>query len=365
MSGAILLTGASGFLGMDILARLIDAGDQQILLLLRAPDEAGASERLEGVLARLYEERPPGAERVRALRGDLRQPGMGLSPRDRDELVGSVERIVHCAASISFELSLKDAREINVGGVAGVIELAREIAAGGRLRRLVHVSSAYVSGRHAGVFEEGDLDVGQEFRNTYERSKYEAEGLLHAATDLPLAIARPSIVVGHQGSGWTPAFNVIYWPMRAFERGLLQELPARADSIVDFVPVDYVTDGIVALLEQRDARGAYHLVAGELALSAGELAELHAAMTGHPPVRFAPLHTAAGLPAGAEAFAPYFDVRCAFGDARASGLLERAGVGKPDPRDFLAALLAYARSTAWGRRPRSRQASFRYAGLSA
>ena len=51
--------------------------------------------------------------------------------------------------------------------------------------------------------------------------------------------------------------------MRAFERGLLQEVPAREDSIVDFVPVDYVTDGILALLDDDDAHGTYNLVAGE------------------------------------------------------------------------------------------------------
>ena len=112
-------------------------------------------------------------------------------------------------------------------------------------------------------------------------------------------------------------FNVLYWPMRAFERGLLEEVPAREDSIVDFVPVDYVTDGIVALLDDEEARGTYNLVAGERALSAGELVELHSSLSGRAPVRFAPQQTPARLPAGAETFAPYFDVRCRFTDARA------------------------------------------------
>ena len=53
-----------------------------------------------------------------------------------------------------------------------------------------------------------------------------------------------------------PVFNVLYWPMRAFERGLLAEVPARADSIVDFVPVDYVTDGMLALLDDEAALGS-------------------------------------------------------------------------------------------------------------
>ena len=227
----------------------------------------------------------------------------------------------------------------------------------------MHVSTAYVSGRHAGEFGEEDLDVGQEFRNTYERSKNEAEHLLRGALDLPLVVARPSIVVGHQASGWTPVFNVLYWPMRAFERGLLDEVPAREDSIVDFVPVDYVTDGIVVLLDDERAHGTYNLVAGEQALSAGELVELHSLVSGRAPVRFAPQQTAGGLPAGAETLVPYFDVRCRFDDARAREILERMGVGKPDPRDYLGRLIAYAHKTRWGKRPVSRQAAMGEVGV--
>jgi thioester reductase-like protein len=364
MSGAILLTGATGFLGMDALARLIERGDA-VAVLVRADDDEAARVRLEQTLARLYDEPPAAAARVRAVRGDLLQPGLGLSTQDREWVIGSVDRIVHCAASISFDLQLREARAINVRGVERVIGLAREIAAGGTLRRVVHVSTAYVSGRHAGEFGEGDLELGQQFRNTYECSKYEAERLLRGVEDLPLAIARPSIVVGHSASGWTSAFNVLYWPMRAFERGLLAEVPARADSIVDFVPVDYVTDGVLALLADEAASGTYNLVAGERALSAGELVALHAAVTGREPVRFvAPTGAdgdgpgASGLPAGAERFAPYFDVRCRFGDERARALLGRAGLARPEPEEYLGRLLAYARRAGWGKRPMSRQASF-------
>jgi thioester reductase-like protein len=361
MNGAILLTGATGFLGMDALARLIERDrDEEIFVLVRASDDQSAQARLDGLFAQLYDELPAGAARVSVVRGDLLQPGLGLSDEDRARLVASVERIVHCAASISFDLPLTQAREINVRGVERMIELAREIAARGTLRRLVHVSTAYVSGRHAGEFGEHDLDLGQEFRNTYERSKNEAEQLLRAAAELPLAVARPSIVVGHSVSGWTSAFNVLYWPMRAFERGLLQEVPAREDSIVDFVSVDYVTDGVLALLDDDAALGTYNLVAGGAALSAGELVALHASLTGREPVRFVSLDGdgGGGLPAGAETFAPYFDVRCRFTDERARGLLDGVGVEKPDPREYLGRLIAYARASNWGKRAGTREGSF-------
>jgi thioester reductase-like protein len=364
MSGSILLTGATGFLGMDTLAQLLEHGEDQIVLVVRARDRGEAEERLAALLARLYDEPLQGADRVSVVRGDLLEPGLGLSPADRRRLVGSVERIVHCAASISFDLPLAQARRINVGGVERVLELAREIASGGSLRRLVHVSTAYVSGYHAGRFGERDLEVNQGFRNTYERSKFEAEQLLHAAADLPVVIARPSIVVGHRASGWTPAFNVIYWPIRAAERGMLRQVPGRSDSIVDFVPVDYVTDGILALLEDREAHGTYHLVAGAQALSAGQLAGLHASLLGGPPIRFVPREQAGPLPQGAESYLPYFDVRCSFDDARARHLFARAGVVKPDPREYLGRLISFARETRWGKRPLSRQAAMDLAGVS-
>jgi thioester reductase-like protein len=358
MNGAILLTGATGFLGMDTLARVIDGGHEQIVVLVRADDRGGAQRRLAEVLARLYEDPTPAAARVQAVRGNLLEPGLGISPEDRRRLVGGVDRIIHCAASISFDSPLEQARAINVDGVARMLELAREIVAAGRLRRLVHVSTSYVSGRHCGSFHEQDLDVGQEFRNTYEHSKHEAEHLIREAGDLPMVVARPSIVVGDRASGWTPAFNVIYWPIRAAERGLLREVPARPDSIVDFVPVDYVTDCLLALLDAPEARGTYHLVAGEHALSAGELAGLHSSLLGRAPVRLVS-GAARGLPQGAEAYVPYFDVRCAFDDARMRPILQRCGIEKPRPADYLERLIAYAHRTRWGKRPVSRQAAMK------
>lgn len=360
MSGAVLLTGATGFLGMEALAQLVERGEQ-VVVMVRARDEGHAWERLQALMTQLYDRSPAAASSVELVRGDLLEPGLGISEPDRRGLLGSIDRILHCAASISFDLPLDQARAVNVGGVEKVIDLARELAATGRLRRLVHVSTAYVSGRHEGSFGERDLDVGQRFRNSYERSKHESEQLLRAASDLPVVIVRPSIVVGHSASGWTPVFNVLYWPMRAVERGLLQEIPARHDSIVDFVPVDYVIEASLRLLEDPDAAGTYNLVAGQLAMSAGELVTLHASLLQRPPLAF--VEQREGLPTGAETLAPYFDVRCSFGDARALALLEQAGMVKPDPRDYLAQLLAYAQGTLWGKRALNRQAAASRVGL--
>ena len=162
--------------------------------------------------------------------------------------------VMHCAASISFDLPLDEARAINVEGTREIIELARE-ASRGRLERFIHVSTAYVAGITEGTFREDQLDAGQEFRNTYEQTKWEAEHVVNDASDLDPVIARPSIVMGESGSGWTPAFNVLYWPIRAFSRGLFAEVPARPEALVDVVPVDYVADALVHLLEDSSDNG--------------------------------------------------------------------------------------------------------------
>src|SRR4051794_40781779 len=272
--GSILLTGATGFLGMEVLARLLEHDDREVLALVRAPDTAGAEARIDGVLRRLWRDGGPSEfrERVRAVPADLTRPGLGLSSASRDMLVERSGTVLHCAASISFDLPLDEARQINVDGTRQMIALAREARERGSLQRFIHVSTAYVSGRHPGLFRERQLDVGQAFRNTYEQTKHEAEHLVTEAADLSAAIARPSIVMGEASTGWTPAFNVLYWPLRAFARGLFEVVPTRADGRVDIVPADYVADALVKLIAGRGA-GFFTLVPAHDAATIDELAE--------------------------------------------------------------------------------------------
>jgi thioester reductase-like protein len=355
LSDTVLLTGATGFLGMELLARLLERTDSELIVLVRARDRAAAAERLRGVLVRLYDSPPPASERVRAVCGDVSEAGLGLSPSDRMLVLARASSILHCAASIAFDLPLERARGVNAGGTARVLELARELSARGQLRRVVHVSTAYVCGRHAGVFEESQLDVGQRFRNTYERSKAHAERIVQCeGSDLPLIVARPSIVVGDSSCGWTPSFNVVYWPLQAFARGLIDELPVDPDGMLDIVPVDYVADAILALHEDVGATGTVQLVAGRHAVSNLALAQLACERFGRPPPRLA---RGAGLPQlhDSALYLPYFDVHTRFDDARARALLAPRGIACPPLEGYFSTLIDYAEQTRWGKLTPTRQ----------
>lgn len=362
MNDTVLLSGATGFLGMEVLVRLLERSDSDVIVLVRASDRDAAVERLIGVFSQLYDKLPLAAGRVHAICADMSQADLGLSSADRREILARTTSIVHCAASIAFDLPLDEARNINAGGAARMLELAQELNATGRLRRMVHVSTAYVCGRHTGVFSESQLDVGQTFRNTYERSKAHAERILRSsASDLPLVVARPSIIVGDSRSGWTPSFNVVYWPLQAFSRGLIGEIPADPDGALDIIPIDHAADAILALHEDAEATGTVHLVAGEHAVSNRELLELACARFQRPTPEFA---SAGELPGVREAglYLPYFDVRATFDDARARELLAPRGISCPPLERYFSTLIDYAELARWGKRAHTRQSAHLRAG---
>ncbi len=352
MKPPVFLTGATGFLGMEVLARLLEAGDREVIALVRARDNTAAEERLDDVLAKLWRDPSRHRDRVRAVAGDVTRDGLGIANGERTSLAEDVGAILHCAASISFDLPLDEAREINVEGTREVIGFARECKSLGRLDRFVHVSTAYVSGKFEGTFRERQLDAGQEFRNTYEQTKWEAEHIVGAATDLQPAIARPSIVMGESDSGWTPVFNVLYWPLRAFSRGLFDEIPALPSAHVDIVPVDYVADGLVCLLDVSD-QGVFNLVAGRDAPFANELVELAAHRFDRPRPEVVPEGGPDDDEHGA-VYLPYFDMEVVFDDSRTRAALpglQRA----PRVSEFFGTLMDYAEETRWGKRSMTRE----------
>src|SRR4051812_18877087 len=261
----VLLTGATGFVGMALLARYLEGSDRPVYALVRAADDSRAGERMKDVLTDLFGEAKGAQEdRLVAVPGDVEAPGLGLAPEDREALAGRVRDIVHAAASVSFDLALDDSRRINVDGPRRMLELAELCQESGGLRSFSYISTAYVAGTHRGEFGEDQLDVGQRFRNPYERSKFEAERLVREyAGRLPLRIFRPSIVVGEEATGWTTSFNVLSTPLKAFARDLLPILPAKRRAPVDVVPVDYVADAVFALSDRRvNGAETYNLVAG-------------------------------------------------------------------------------------------------------
>jgi thioester reductase-like protein len=363
----VLLTGATGFLGGEILARLLKRGDRHVYALIRADSDDQAAARLRETILSLLGSIDPWSRRVTAVAADLQVPGLGLSEAQREWLAERVSLVIHSAATVSFELGLEESRQVNVEGTHRVLDLAEFASVCGGLECFTHISTAYVAGDHRGRFGEGDLAVGQDFRNPYEQSKFEAETMVRERP-LPVQVLRPSIIVGDSNTGWTPAFNVIYWPLRAFARGSYPFLPTRRSAQVDVVPVDYVASAVIALAGRPGT--TYHLVAGDGASEMGEVVELGSSYLKRSPPRLVPpwlyrrvLHPLLVRSGGkarrralrrSEKFFPYFEVGTRYDDRRAREALAPRGIEAPPLASYFGRLMDYALLAEWGRRPRAR-----------
>jgi len=330
----VLITGATGFLGGYVVARLLETTDADVLAVVRGEDP---QERLDGGLVHVLGDWD--RSRVVAVPGDL---SAGAVHAD----VSDVTHVIHSAADVRFDQSLDDARAINVNGVRALVELAKQAP---KLERFIHVSTAYVAGTHTGEFDEPQLDVGQAFRNTYEQSKFEAEQLVRSS-GLPVRVVRPSIVVGESATGWTSSFNVLYPPLRALARGMVKRVPADPNAIVDVVPVDHVADVILAALTDTEPVHTYHAVAGESALTASELTGLAAHVLHMPEPELDP-HGSDLPPGGLEIYAPYFTVKTRFRASRSREL----GLTPPRLGAYLPRLLTFADDARWGKKTIQRE----------
>lgn len=137
-SAGVLVTGANGFLGSHLLARLQNSGVHNIRALVRANDSAAARDRL--ALACRQHQLKLNLEAVEVVPADLAQPGLGLQAGERDHLLEGVDTVLHGGAAVNFYCSADLVQRTNVGGTAQLLELA----ATSGLRRFVQLSSLAV-----------------------------------------------------------------------------------------------------------------------------------------------------------------------------------------------------------------------------
>jgi long-chain acyl-CoA synthetase len=264
----VLITGGSGFLGAAILPFLVKDPDiKTIHLLIRDSTREPAAKRVDTLIEKIFlpADRPLASEKITPAIGDLTLEKMGFLPEAYRALAQTCTHVLHVGASTDFGAPLDESRRINVDGTQKILDFCLEAK---RLNpqfvRLDYVSTAYVAGTKPGIVTENDISRGQKFANNYEQSKYEAELLVRSYMDkIPIAIERPSIVVGDSRNGFTPHFKVLYWPLILLSKNILPFIPCNPEATLDIVPVDFVAKGIVTLFKAPDALGkTFHLTTG-------------------------------------------------------------------------------------------------------
>jgi myxalamid-type nonribosomal peptide synthetase MxaA len=196
----IFLTGATGFLGVHLLAELLEKTQAQVLCLVRAADETAGHRRLAEAMKAHGLWRPRHETRIVAVPGELDKPSFGLPAERFSALAAEVDLIYHNGAMVNFVYPYASLKQVNVLATEDVLRLACLH----RLKPVHYISTVGVLDRTAESIPEAlaiplhDFLVGG-----YEQSKWVAEQLmvLAARRGVPVTIYRPSRIVGHSKTG--------------------------------------------------------------------------------------------------------------------------------------------------------------------
>jgi thioester reductase-like protein len=357
----ILITGATGFLGVQVVGKLLDSRPSATLALL-IRDRAGQSgqQRADLIVP------PAQRSRVRVYSGDVSLPNCGLDAQVYERLSAEVTRVIHSAATVRFDHSLEEARHINVDGTRRVLDFAGKAR---ELRSFTYVGTAYVAGERSGLIREDELKVGQSYRNTYEQTKAEAEALVQSRlSSMPGTILRPSIIVGDSQTGVTSSFKMMYWPLKIYARRLWRTVPGFPDAVLDIVPVDFVAAAVANLAFDQAALGStVHLCAGprgsatiqQIASRASEFFDAPEARYIDPKLFFAAIRPLLFLSlwgrkrrvlVDGRAYRDYFTMRMQFDTSNAERLLQPGRLSPPPVLDYLDRLFHYCVESEWGRK---------------
>ncbi|MCC5952011.1 MAG: HAD-IB family hydrolase [Acidimicrobiia bacterium] len=159
----IFLTGATGFLGTNVLERLLrSVPGCHVTLLVRPGRRSSIEQRVKREILRndafdrlRTEHGKDGfeqlcAERLAVVAGDVSRDGLGLDDAGRAALA-DVDVVIHSAATVSFDSPLDSAVEVNL---LGPTRIARTLADLGVTPHLVAVSTCYVAGSRRGRADE-------------------------------------------------------------------------------------------------------------------------------------------------------------------------------------------------------------------
>jgi len=376
MKNVIFLTGATGLVGANLMRRVLTSSDDtKLILLVRGCSNRHVVMRIEETLRLLSPKLDMNRtrKRITVLRGDITDPCLGLTPTQFRRTAELITHIVHAAATVRFDLPLECARSLNCAGTRNVLALGKLAQERGRIQRLAYISTAYVCGKREGTISESELDCGQSFANTYEQTKFESEQIIRNWMHvLPIAVFRPSIIVGDSRSGMTPNFNGLYGPLRLIHRGVLKVITGFSHTPLDVVPVDFVANAIYEIfLRRNEGEGrTFHLTGGKKnVITAGDLADFavgffraESPQTTIPRVRFCPAEdwnpsinggcVAQRFCRGLNIFAPYLSLARSFDSANTVEALKGTGISAPGMLSLLPTLLAYCVESDWGRRER-------------
>jgi thioester reductase-like protein len=242
---AILLTGATGFLGAHLLHELCVRTDATIYCLVRGRDTEEAERKLQANFAQ-YFGHPFDPERVRSISGDLADSDFGLPAETFAMLAREIDTIFHNGALLHHLAPYAQLKASNVTSTVAMLRLA----ATQRPKWLHYVSSIVAvvdRDNHGYLTEDFPRRASAELAGGYSQSKWVSEKLLAQAAErgFGVTVFRPGFITGRSDTGaWpNPNDHLVRVILGCLQMGHMPE----SDIVLDMTPVDFVGAAIVGI----------------------------------------------------------------------------------------------------------------------
>ncbi len=268
----ILLTGITGFLGSHLFIQLLQRGNEEIMLLVRANNITHAWQRIDTTLNK-YKLLLTTQMRARChiVLGDLRKLRFGLTTYAWQELGETVYRIYHCAAAVNLLEPLESLAETNIGGCQRMLELM-SIGVKKELHYASTLSVFVGSNTQGHLYEDDELTSSTHLYGGYAQSKWAAEKLLRKCPDKigTVFFYRPGLLIGLNRQNPGDWINL-------YIRSLLDSIeapdPGSTTLCVDLTPIDYAAAAIAHISLLKNKKSATFHIANEQAATMYELHE--------------------------------------------------------------------------------------------
>ncbi len=176
----VLLTGATGFLGIYLIKELLSNQCTRVSVLIRNLSKEKAFSRIREHWDYFFDEMFPG-NRLNVFCGDIAKPGLGLSKEDWEELSKKVDSVFHSAAIVHHFGDWQDFVDVNVNGTRNILDFVKNGNMSLHHMSTIGVAGGYVPNKEFIIFSEDSLDVQQDIDNPYGKSKFIAEKLVQEA----------------------------------------------------------------------------------------------------------------------------------------------------------------------------------------
>ena len=265
---AILLLGATGFLGAHILDNILTNTTSKVYCLIRNKNQISNTERLRKIINYYFGDKYNKLfdKRIIVVDGDITKKDLGLDSNCYKNIVKHISCVLNSAALVKHYGNINDFNNINIHGTKNVIDFCMK-----NNKKLYHISTISVSGltkyniqkNNTCFFKETNLYINQNLNNAYIYTKFQAEiSILEAIEQgLNATILRLGNISNRYSDGKFQinfSDNAYLNRMKSFIS--MEMIPDNfINHAIDFSPVDFCADAIVKIVFSKNNFTVFHI----------------------------------------------------------------------------------------------------------